>query len=58
MAQHVFIVMPSREKEGINFNQIHLDLIKPAFLEVGWNPTVRMKKYCQVIFVPICVRSY
>jgi tetratricopeptide (TPR) repeat protein len=38
MAQHVFIVMPFGEKEGINFNQIYLDLIKPALLQVGLEP--------------------
>lgn len=38
MAQHVFIVMPFGEKEGINFNKIYLDLIKPALLQVGLEP--------------------
>ncbi len=38
MAQHVFIIMPFGEKEGINFNKIYLDLIKPALLEVGLEP--------------------
>lgn len=38
MSQHVFIVMPFGEKEGINFNKIYLDLIKPALLAVGLEP--------------------
>lgn len=38
MAQHVFIVMPFGEKEGINFNQIYLDLVKPALLQAGLEP--------------------
>ncbi len=38
MSQHVFIVMPFGEKEGINFNEIYQDLIKPALLEVGLEP--------------------
>ncbi len=38
MAQHVFIIMPFGEKEGINFNKIYLDLIKPALLQVGLDP--------------------
>ena len=35
MAQHVFIIMPFGKKEGINFNQIYLDLIKPALQQAG-----------------------
>jgi tetratricopeptide (TPR) repeat protein len=38
MAQHVFIVMPFGEKEGINFNKIYLDFIKPALLQAGLEP--------------------
>ncbi|GJL72613.1 MAG: hypothetical protein NMNS01_18120 [Nitrosomonas sp.] len=38
MAQHVFVVMPFGEKEGINFNQIYLDLVKPALLQAGLEP--------------------
>ena len=38
MSHHVFIVMPFGEKEGINFNAIYLDLIKPALLQVGLEP--------------------
>ncbi|NOQ64769.1 MAG: DUF4071 domain-containing protein [Methyloprofundus sp.] len=38
MSQHVFIVMPFGQKQGINFNAIYQDLIKPALLKVGLNP--------------------
>lgn len=38
MAQHVFIIMPFGEKEGINFDAIYKDLIKPALLQVGLEP--------------------
>ncbi len=38
MSQHVFIVMPFGEKEGINFNKIYQDLIKPALLDAGLEP--------------------
>lgn len=38
MSQHVFIVMPFGEKEGINFNAIYQDLIKPALVKVGLDP--------------------
>ena len=38
MSQHVFIVMPFGEKEGINFNQVYQDLIKPGLLQVGLEP--------------------
>ncbi len=38
MSQHVFIVMPFGEKEGINFNAIYQDLIKPALLHAGLSP--------------------
>ncbi|MEC4750466.1 TRAFs-binding domain-containing protein [Methylomicrobium sp. Wu6] len=38
MAQHVFIVMPFGVKEGIDFNSVYRDLIKPALLDVGLEP--------------------
>ncbi len=38
MSHHVFIVMPFGEKEGINFNAIYFELIKPALLQVGLKP--------------------
>jgi tetratricopeptide (TPR) repeat protein len=38
MSQHVFIVMPFGQKEGINFNAIYDDLIKPALLKAGLEP--------------------
>lgn len=38
MSQHVFIVMPFGIKEGIDFNNIYQDLIKPALLQVGLEP--------------------
>ncbi len=38
MAQHVFIVMPFGIKEGIDFNSVYHDLIKPALLDVGLEP--------------------
>ncbi len=38
MPHHVFIVMPFGTKEGINFNLIYQDLIKPALEQVGLEP--------------------
>ncbi len=38
MPRHVFIVMPFGTKEGINFNLIYQDLIKPALEQVGLEP--------------------
>ncbi len=35
MKQHVFIVMPFGIKEDIDFNNVYLELIKPALLKVG-----------------------
>ncbi len=38
MSQHVFIVMPFGQKQGIDFNAIYQDLIKPALLKAGLEP--------------------
>jgi tetratricopeptide (TPR) repeat protein len=38
MSQHVFIVMPFGQKQGINFNAIYQDLIKSALLSAGLEP--------------------
>lgn len=38
MPHHVFIVMPFGTKEGIDFNKIYSDLIKPALEEAGLEP--------------------
>src|SRR5207302_334962 len=35
MAYHVFVAMPFGNKEGIDFNKIYSDLIKPALESVG-----------------------
>src|SRR5437667_1459632 len=36
MAYHVFVAMPFGNKEGIDFNKIYSDLIKPALESVGF----------------------
>jgi tetratricopeptide (TPR) repeat protein len=36
MPQHVFIAMPFGEKEGINFNRVYADYIKPALENAGF----------------------
>ncbi|MGH9766886.1 MAG: TRAFs-binding domain-containing protein [Blastocatellia bacterium] len=36
MPQHVFIAMPFGEKEGINFNKVYADYIKPALESAGF----------------------
>ena len=36
MGYHVFVVMPYGTKEGIHFNEIYSDLIKPALEAVGF----------------------
>jgi len=36
MAYHVFLAMPFGNKEGIDFNKIYSDLIKPALESVGF----------------------
>src|SRR5437899_2012621 len=36
MAYHVFVAMPFGDKEGIDFNKIYSDLIKPALESVGF----------------------
>ncbi|SET52516.1 hypothetical protein SAMN05216326_13312 [Nitrosomonas marina] len=38
MRQHVFVVMPFGKKEGIDFNAVYLDLIKPALLQAAVAP--------------------
>ncbi len=38
MPYHVFVVMPFGEKEGIDFNRVYQDLIKPALEEAGLEP--------------------
>ncbi|MGH9840796.1 MAG: hypothetical protein ACREEM_18625 [Blastocatellia bacterium] len=36
MPQHVFIAMPFGEKEGVNFNAVYTDYIKPALESAGF----------------------
>jgi len=36
MPQHVFIAMPFGEKEGVNFNAVYADYIKPALETAGF----------------------
>ena len=37
MDYHVFVAMPFGEKEGINFDKVYSDYIKPALEEVGFD---------------------
>ncbi len=36
MALHAFVVMPFDEKEGIDFNKVYSDYIKPALEGAGF----------------------